>query len=237
MGHYAYSDIWVLLCCVLQHCLISSSFVQQKQEGAMSSGSKEVGLHCAHNWNPPESQVKMTPWQAACRRAGANSGLSCHEIQYQSQLSRTMVLQISVRLTKGCTNHKTQTTCTHISRYHQRRGYILTSNNPFHLIIRAQRRWPCTGFCLISTCQSKLTGSNGVPDTGSSLKPLRTNQHKLQLTSDMNDCSSLKQETGNHGKTLLKRLLCLPTVVTPHSKMIRFPHTVISLKSPTYTHL
>lgn len=106
-------EISECFCTVLQHYLISSSFVQQKPEGAMSSGSTEVGLHCAHNWNPPESQVKMTPWQAARRRAGANSGLSCHEIQYQSQLSGTMVLQISVRLTKGCTSHKTQTTCTH----------------------------------------------------------------------------------------------------------------------------
>lgn len=63
---------------------------------------------CAHNWNPPESQVKMIPWQAARRGAGASLGCSCHEIQYQSLLNGAMMLQISVRPPKR--GHKPQNT-------------------------------------------------------------------------------------------------------------------------------
>lgn len=130
---------------------------------------------------------------------------------------------------------------THISRYHQKKGHILTSKDPFHLIIRAQQRWPSKGLHLMSTWQSKLTRSNGVPHTGSSFTIDQVTKINCSwpLDPDMNDCSSLKQETGNHGKTWLKRLLCLSTVAPPivkWSDFLKFLHTVISLQSCNSDH-
>lgn len=114
----AHSNYWAALqletslCFSTVFCNTASSvivlyFDNTNRRGQWVSGRKEVRLHCVHNWNPPESQLTMIPWQAACWRTGASFGPSCHEIQYQSPLNGTMVLQISVRPPKGCTCHKT----------------------------------------------------------------------------------------------------------------------------------
>lgn len=58
----------------LQHRLTGSCFVwvQHKPNGECVFGSKEVRLHCTHNWNPTESKLKMIPWQEANRTDGAS---------------------------------------------------------------------------------------------------------------------------------------------------------------------